>query len=144
MSLIDINKPLSTLQSSAINKSHQHQEKNFWESRELNPVLLGEKLWSPTVNRIFVFQIIYLNSYSAFILVFNLDSKISPLVHKLKHRNHNFASIPPQQFMMKSFSATKLWFSRFCERVAWMKMEEVFRAMWWRKVCVLCPQQKPF
>ena len=43
MGLIDIIKPLSTVQSSAINKSQQHQEKNSWECQELNPGLLGEK-----------------------------------------------------------------------------------------------------
>ena len=39
MGLIDMIKPLSTVLSSAINKSQQHQEKNSWERRESNPVL---------------------------------------------------------------------------------------------------------
>ena len=43
MGLIDIIKPLSTLLSSAVNKSQQHQEKNSREHRESNPRLLGEK-----------------------------------------------------------------------------------------------------
>ena len=43
MGSIDIIKPLSTVLSSAINKSQQHQEKNSWEDQESNPGLLGEK-----------------------------------------------------------------------------------------------------
>ena len=43
MGLIDINKPLSAVLSSAIDKNQQHQEKNSWEHRELNQGLLGEK-----------------------------------------------------------------------------------------------------
>ena len=35
--------PLSTVLSSAINKSQQHEEKNYWERRESNLMLLGEK-----------------------------------------------------------------------------------------------------
>ena len=42
MGLIDIIKPPSTVLNSAVNKSKQHQEKNAWERRELNPGLLGE------------------------------------------------------------------------------------------------------
>ena len=42
MDLIDIIKPLSTLLSSAINKSQQHQERNSWASRESNLGLLSE------------------------------------------------------------------------------------------------------
>ena len=36
-------KPLSTILSSAVDKSQQHQEKNSWQCRESNPGLLGEK-----------------------------------------------------------------------------------------------------
>ena len=43
MGSIDIIKPLSTVIISAINKSHQHQEKNYWEGWESNPGLLGKK-----------------------------------------------------------------------------------------------------
>ena len=43
MGTIDIIKRLSTLISSAVNKSQQHQDKNSWECRESNPGLLGEK-----------------------------------------------------------------------------------------------------
>ena len=43
MGLIDVFKPLSTVLSSAFNKSQQHEEKNSWELRESNPELLGEK-----------------------------------------------------------------------------------------------------
>ena len=43
MGSIDIIKPLSNVLSSAINKSHEHQEKNTLECRELNLGLLGEK-----------------------------------------------------------------------------------------------------
>ena len=35
-------KPLSTVLSSAVNKSKQHQDKNSWEHRESNPGPLGE------------------------------------------------------------------------------------------------------
>ena len=34
--------PLSTVLNSAINKSQQHHEKNYWEHRELNPEPLDE------------------------------------------------------------------------------------------------------
>ena len=43
MGLIDIINPLSTVLSSAINKSPEDQEKHYWESQELNPGQLGEK-----------------------------------------------------------------------------------------------------
>ena len=43
MGLIDIIKPLSSVLSSAVNKSQQHQEKKSWESLELNRGLLGEE-----------------------------------------------------------------------------------------------------
>ena len=43
MSSIDIIKPLSTVLSSVIDKSQQHQEKNSQESQELNPGPLGAK-----------------------------------------------------------------------------------------------------
>ena len=43
MGLIGIIKPQSTVLSSAINKSKQHLEKNYWECRESNLGLLGEK-----------------------------------------------------------------------------------------------------
>ena len=43
MGLIGIIKPLSTVLSSAINKSKQHLEKNYWECRESNLGLLDEK-----------------------------------------------------------------------------------------------------
>ena len=43
MGLIGIFKPLSTVLSSAINESQQHQEENSWELRETNQGLLGEK-----------------------------------------------------------------------------------------------------
>ena len=43
MGLIDVIKLLSTVLSSANNKSQQHQDKNSWECRESNPGLLGEK-----------------------------------------------------------------------------------------------------
>ena len=36
-------KPLSTVLSSAVNKSQQHQEEHSWERWESNPGLLGEK-----------------------------------------------------------------------------------------------------
>ena len=49
MSLIDIIKPLSTVLSSVVNKSQQHQEKIYWESRELNPGLLGEKQYATSL-----------------------------------------------------------------------------------------------
>ena len=46
MVLIDIIKPLSTVLSSAVNKSQQHQQKNSWERQELNPGLVGgEQVW---------------------------------------------------------------------------------------------------
>ena len=38
-----LNKPLSTAQSSAVNKTQQHQEKHSWERRESNPGLLVRK-----------------------------------------------------------------------------------------------------
>ena len=40
MGSIDNIKPLSAAQSSNVNKSKQHQEKNSWECQELNPGLL--------------------------------------------------------------------------------------------------------
>ena len=43
MGLICIIKPLSTVLSSAVNKSQQHQEKKSWERQELNPGSLGAK-----------------------------------------------------------------------------------------------------
>ena len=43
MGSIDVTKPLSTVLSSAVNKSHQHQEKNSWGCRESNPELVGER-----------------------------------------------------------------------------------------------------
>ena len=43
MGSIDIIKPLSTVLSSAANKSQQHLEKNSWEHRELYLGLWGEK-----------------------------------------------------------------------------------------------------
>ena len=43
MDSIDIIKLLSTVLSSAIKESQQHQEKNSWECWESNPGLLGEK-----------------------------------------------------------------------------------------------------
>ena len=43
MGLIDIVKPLSTVLSSAVNNSQQHQEKNSWECQESNPGPLDEK-----------------------------------------------------------------------------------------------------
>ena len=42
MGSIDILKSLSTVLSSAVNKSQQHQEKNSWEWQELNSGLRGE------------------------------------------------------------------------------------------------------
>ena len=43
MGSIDIIKRLSTVRGSAINKSQQHHEKNYWEHQESNPgLLLGE------------------------------------------------------------------------------------------------------
>ena len=44
MSLINNFKPLSIAQSSAANRSQQHQEKNSWKCQESNPGLLSEKL----------------------------------------------------------------------------------------------------
>ena len=43
MGSIDIIKPMSSVLSSALGKSQQHQEKNSWECRESNLGLLGEK-----------------------------------------------------------------------------------------------------
>ena len=43
MGSIDIIKPLSTVLSSADNKSQQYQEKNSWECYETNPGLAGVK-----------------------------------------------------------------------------------------------------
>ena len=43
MGSIDIIEALSTLLSSAANKSLQHQEKNSWDCQELNLGPLGEK-----------------------------------------------------------------------------------------------------
>ena len=43
MASIYIVKPLSSVQSNVVIKSQQHQQKNSWERRELNPRLLGEK-----------------------------------------------------------------------------------------------------
>ena len=43
MGSIYIIKPMSTVLSSVVNKSKQHQEKNSWERQELNPELKGEK-----------------------------------------------------------------------------------------------------
>ena len=43
MGSIDIIKPMSTVLSSAVNKSQQHQDKNSLERRELNLGPLGEK-----------------------------------------------------------------------------------------------------
>ena len=43
MDLMDIIKPLSTAQSSAVNKSQQHQGKDSRERQESNLGLLGEK-----------------------------------------------------------------------------------------------------
>ena len=43
MGSIDMIKPLSTVQSSAVNKSQQHQEKNYWKWQESIPGLLGVK-----------------------------------------------------------------------------------------------------
>ena len=43
MSLIDIIKPLSTILSSAVTKSQQHQMKNSWDGRESNRGPLGSK-----------------------------------------------------------------------------------------------------
>ena len=44
MGLIDIIKPLSSVPTSAVNKSQPHLEKNSWEGRESNLGLLGVKL----------------------------------------------------------------------------------------------------
>ena len=58
MSSIDIMKPLSTVLSSAIIKSQQHQEKISKECRESNLGLLGEKQvcamqpYSPTQSKL--------------------------------------------------------------------------------------------
>ena len=43
MGYIYIIKPQSTVLNSAINKSHQHQEKNYWDGQELYLGLLSEK-----------------------------------------------------------------------------------------------------
>ena len=43
MGPIDVMKPLSTVQTSAINKSQQQQEKHYWDCQESNLGLLGEK-----------------------------------------------------------------------------------------------------
>ena len=43
MDLSDIIKFLSTVLSCAVNKSQQHQEKNYWERLKSNLGLLGEK-----------------------------------------------------------------------------------------------------
>ena len=43
MGSIDIIKPLSPFRRSAVNKSEQYQEKNYWERQESNLELLGEK-----------------------------------------------------------------------------------------------------
>ena len=43
MALFDMIKPLSTVLSSAVSNSQQHQEKNYWDCWELNPGRLGEK-----------------------------------------------------------------------------------------------------
>ena len=42
MSSIDIIKPLSTVLSSAVNTSNQHQDKNSLTRQELNLEMLGE------------------------------------------------------------------------------------------------------
>ena len=44
MGSIDIIKCLSTVLSTAINKSQQHWKKNYWERGDSNPRLLGEKI----------------------------------------------------------------------------------------------------
>ena len=68
MGLIDTIEPLTTILSSAVNKSQQHQETNSWECSESNRGLLGAKkecyplcyappppprleLWSPRLNK---------------------------------------------------------------------------------------------
>ena len=55
MGSIDIIIPRSIVLGSAINKSQQHQEKNYWECRESNPGLLGEKqfcvIWAEVAHR---------------------------------------------------------------------------------------------
>ena len=62
MGSIDIIKPLSTVLSSAVNKSREHQEKNSWERWESNPGLMGEKqVWYLCASSA---QGIYLNSGS--------------------------------------------------------------------------------
>ena len=43
MGSIDILKLLFTVLSSAVNKSQQHQDKNYFEHQESNPGLLDEK-----------------------------------------------------------------------------------------------------
>ena len=66
MDWIDIIKPLSTVLSSSINKSQQHQEKNCWECRELNPGLLGEK------------QVCYLRAMHPSLISFVCDQSAEP------------------------------------------------------------------
>ena len=89
MGLIDMIKPLSTVQSSAVNKSQQPQEKNSWECRDSNPGPHGAKrerfpLCYGALLNFLTYMVTYLACLS---LVDQAPRTISMAVSGIKHAN---------------------------------------------------------